>query len=168
MNTDKTLTNVFCENKKYPIWYFKEIKETNISYVIYNLLKETFVVEINKRKIVMTFGKNRKHEIECTQSCDDGLEFTSYETIEKAFREGKWFVITDKDTTEEFKEQYKVYKEGKVRKEEREFMIDMLNRAVELSKADDETKEKHYQEIKLMNDKKLKELTEILFSSFKK
>ena len=28
MNTDKTLTDLFCENKKYPIWYFKEIQET--------------------------------------------------------------------------------------------------------------------------------------------
>lgn len=167
MNTDKTLTDVFCENNKYPIWYFKEIEETTISYVIFNLLKETFVVEINNRKIVITFGKNRKHEIGCTQSCDEGLEFTSYETIEKAFREGKWFVITDKDTTDEFKKQYKIAKEERTKKEERAFMIEMLNRAVELSEVDAETREKHSQEIELMNDERLKELTEILFSSFK-
>lgn len=168
MNTDKTLRDKFASNiDGYPVWYYKQIKEIEVDDVIFNLLKETFVVELNGKKIVMTFGKNRKHEIGCTQSCNEGLDYTSYKTIRKAFTEGKWFRITEEDTTDEFKEQYNIDKDERYRQEERKFMIDMLNRAVELSEVDDATKEKHYQEIKLMSDEKLKELTEILFSQFK-
>jgi hypothetical protein len=116
MNTDKTLHNKFIESvgkNDNPIWYYKELQAVSIDYVIWNLLKETFVVEINGIKHEITFGKNRKNEIgqyikysDIEKSC-----LCSYEVINKGFNEGKWFIITEIDTAEDFKKQYNDKKE---------------------------------------------------------
>ena len=107
MNTDKTLDIEFANsiNEKYPIWYYKQLEETSIYYVLLNLLKNKFVVEIDGSKHEIMFGKNRKHEIWFTSRYDELSEvrLCSSEIIEKGFREGKWYIITDIDTTDEFK-----------------------------------------------------------------
>ena len=61
MNTDKTLTQEFINNNKYPIWFYKKLKEVNIDYVIAYMLTAKFVVDIEGEKYEITFGKNKKH-----------------------------------------------------------------------------------------------------------
>lgn len=170
MNTDKTLIEKFASNSHgYPIWYYKQIEEIEVDDVIFNLLKETFVVEVNGKKIVMTFGKNRKHEIGCTQSCDEGLDYTSYKTIRKSFMEGKWFRITEKDTTEEFKEDYRTKEEERKRISMREGRIDILTNAIDMvTSVQKEERDKHIAGLQDMSDEELEKLTEYLFNKFKR
>lgn len=170
MNTDKTLREKFGANlHDYPIWYYKQIEEIEVEDVIFNLLKETFVVELNGKKIVMTFGKNRKHEIGCTQSCNEGLDYTSYKTIRKAFTEGKWFRITEEDTTGEFKEDYKNKEAERKRISMREGRIDILATAIDMiTSIPKEERDKHIAGLRDMNDNELEKLSDILFSKLKK
>jgi len=165
MNTDKTLREKFGDNlHDYPIWYYKQLKEIDVEDVIFNLLKETFVVEINGKKIVMTFGKNKKHEIGCTQSCDEGLEYTSYKTIRRAFTEGKWFRITEEDTTDDFKEDYKIKEAERKRILIREVSIDILINAINmLTSISKEEKDRRIVGLQGMSDTELGKLTESLF-----
>lgn len=130
MNTDKTLNETFYNNYKseYPVWYYKKLEEIDVDDVIFNLLKYNFVVELNGKKISITFGKNENDEIGTTQACEEGLDYTSYETINKAFREGKWFKITNKDTTKKFKTEFEKKRSERLKKEYREAMIFMLSR----------------------------------------
>lgn len=130
MNTDKTLNETFYNNYKneYPIWYYKKLEEIDVDDVIFNLLKYNFVVELNGKKISITFGKNENDEIGTTQVCEEGLDYTSYETINKAFREGKWFKVTNKDTTNKFKTEFEKKRSERLKKEHREAMIFMLSR----------------------------------------
>lgn len=169
MNTDKTLRDKFVSNmNNYPIWYYKQLKKIDVDDVIFNLLRETFVVELNGKKIVMTFGKNRKHEIGCTQSCNEGLDYTSYKTIRKAFTEGKWFRITDEDTTDKFKEEFKIKEAERKRIKMRKSTIDILTRAIDMVKViSQEEKNRQIAGLKDMSDDELKELCEYLFSKFK-
>lgn len=168
MNTDKTLTERFCDRNEYPIWYYKELEEIDIDDVIFNLLKETFVVELNGKKITMTFGKNRKHEIGCTQSCQEGLDYTSYKTINKCFREGIWFRITNEDTTEEFKQEYKIKEAERKAKKMREYRIDILTNAINMVESvPQEERNRHIKGLQNMSDKELERLIEILFNQFK-
>lgn len=169
MNTDKTLKEKFGSTiNDYPIWFYKELDEVDISYVIFNLLKETFVVELDNKKIVMTFGKNRKHEIGCTQSCHEGLDYTSYTTIEKAFKEGKWFILSDNDTSDSFKEEYIKDLEEKQKIELRNGRIDILSSVIEkIPNTSDEEKLKTIESLKNMSDEELENLTDRLFKSFK-
>lgn len=170
MNTDKTLREKFGSNiNDYPVWFYKELEEVDISYVIFNLIKETFVVELNNKKIVMTFGKNRKHEIGCTQSCHEGLDYTSYTTIEKAFKEGKWFILSDKDTSDSFKEQYIKDTEERQKIELRNARIDILSSAIDrVPNTSDEEKRNAIDSLKDMSDEELEKLTDRLFKNFKK
>lgn len=170
MNTDKTLKEQFTSNTSdYPIWYYKQLEEIEVEDVIFNLLKETFVVELNNKKIVMTFGKNRKHEIGCAQSCDEGLDYTSYETIRKSFTEGKWFRVTGEDTSDEFKKDYRDKESERRRLSMRESRINILEKAIGIipSISIDE-KSTFISALQDMTDDDLKELTEAFFSKFKK
>lgn len=108
MNTDKTLNEKFLKRTDYPIWYYKELQAVGVDHVIWNLLKEPFVVEIDGAKHEITFGKNRKGEIgQCIRYDEMNKNtLTSYSVVEKGFREGKWFVITDTDTSEKSKVDY--------------------------------------------------------------
>lgn len=130
MNTDKTLNNTFYNNYKseYPIYYYKELEEIDVDDVIFNLLKYNFVVELNGKKISITFGKNENDEIGTTQICEEGLDYTSYETISRSFREGKWFKVTNKNTTKKFKAEFEKKRSERLKKEHREAMIFMLSR----------------------------------------
>ena len=130
MNADKTLNETFYNNYKneYPIWYYKKLEEIDVDDVIFNLLKYNFVVELNGKKISITFGKNENDEIGTTQSCEEGLDYTSYETISRSFKEGKWFKVTNKDTTKKFKTEFEKKRSERLKKEHREAMIFMLSR----------------------------------------
>jgi len=165
MNTDKTLREKFNSNRDdYPIWYYKQIEEIEVDEVILNLLKDTFIVEIDDKKITMTFGKNRKHEIGCTQSCNEGLDYTSYNTIRKAFTEGKWFRITKEDTTDKFKEEYKIKEIERKRISIREVNIGILTNAIsKIESIPQEERNRHIAGLQSMNDDELNELTESLF-----
>ena len=162
MNNDKTLINNFANKSKYPIWYYKQLESINIDDVIFNLLKDTFVVELNNKKIVIIFGKNRKHEIGCSQSCDRGLDYTSYETINRAFKEGVWYKVTDLDTTDEFKEQYKLEKEEYENEELRKRNIELITRVIrkDISEKDRNMFVEH------LNTLSVEELEEILNNFF--
>lgn len=129
MNTDKTLNDTFYNNykNKYPIYYYKELEEINVDDVIFNLLKYNFVVELNGKKISITFGKNENDEIGTTQACEEGLDYTSYETISRSFKEGKWFKVTNRNTSEEFKVEFEKKRLERLKKEHREAMIFMLS-----------------------------------------
>lgn len=130
MNTDKILNNTFYNNYKseYPIYYYKELEEIDVDDVIFNLLKYNFVVELNGKKISMTFGKNENDEIGTTQFCEEGLDYTSYETINRAFKEGEWFKVTNRNTSKEFKAEFEKKRSERLKKEHREAMIFMLSR----------------------------------------
>ena len=130
MNTDETLNETFYNNYKneYPIWYYKELDEIDVDEVIFNLLKYNFVVGLNGKKISITFGKNKNDEIGTTQACEEGLDYTSYETTNRAFKEGKWFKVTNKDTTKKFKTEFEKKRSERLKKEHREAMIFMLSR----------------------------------------
>lgn len=170
MNTDKTIREKFAINiNDYPIWYYKKIEEIEVDDVIFNLLKETFVVEINNKKIEITFGKNRKHEIGYSQRSNEELEYTSYETIRKAFKEGKWFRITEEDTTDDLKNEYREKEEERKRIALREGMIDILTTAINrVSSFTKEERDIHISGLQNMTDNELDKLTKALFSSFKK
>jgi len=146
------------------VWYCKQIEEVEVDEVIFNLLKETFIVELNNKKIEMTFGKNRKYEIGCTQSCNEGLDYTSYKIIRKAFKEGKWFRITEIDTTDEFKEDYKIKEAERERISMREVRINILTNAInKIESISQVEKDRHIVRLQSMNDDELKNLTESLF-----
>lgn len=127
MNTDKTIDQKFLKREEYPIWYYKELEEVDVSYVVLYMLTETFVVEIDGSKHEITFGKNRKHEIGQCIRYDDikNSNLSSYRVIDKGFRKGKWFRISEKDTTDEFKKNYVKRKEELTKKK-----IDKLNRDI--------------------------------------
>lgn len=133
MNNDKTLRAKFIENEDYPAWYFYELKEIEVDYVIWNLLKETFIVEIDGNKHEITFGKNRKNEIgQCIKYNDiksSGL--TSYNLIQKGFKDGKWFSISNTETTEEVKEEYCKRKAQYAQDEKEKFHKGTLKRIIE-------------------------------------
>lgn len=132
MNTDKTLNEKFAENKEYPIWYYKELKEVDISYIIWNLLKETFVVEIDGIKYEITFGKNRKGEFAQCITYNDikNSSLVSCEVIDRGFEEGKWFTISDTDTSNEFKSEFLKEKMEYEREEIVKYYKEILKNAI--------------------------------------
>lgn len=168
MNTDKTLNETFYNNYKseHPIYYYKELEEIDIDDVIFNLLKYNFVVELNGKKISMTFGKNENDEIGTTQFCEEGLDYTSYKTIDKAFREGKWFKVTNRNTSEEFKAEFGKKRLERLKKEYRETMIFMLSRLIKGYKG--MTREELEEELSEWSDKDLELCIDKLAENYKK
>jgi hypothetical protein len=77
-------------------WQCKELSEVDITYVIANLLKDKFVVEINGSKYDLSFGISNKDEIGWSYSAYPSSNFLSYEVLEYAFRNGNWFVVADR------------------------------------------------------------------------
>lgn len=128
MNTPDTLRNKFCDNNEFPIWYYKELEEISIAQVISDLITSSFVVEIDDSKHEITFAKNRKREIGQCIRYDDikNSNLCSFEVVREGFKKGKWFRITDKDTTEEFKAAYIERKEEHSRKEHLKTMRKIL------------------------------------------
>ena len=156
MNTDKSLREKFTyEKDKYPIWYYKELEPVDIDYVIMFLLTtDKFIVDIEGVKIEITFGKNKKNEIGNCTTWNDFKRFdrsmTSYETIQKAFTIGKWYLISDKDTTDEYKEKFRKEKEKYEKEYQRKEYLDILARFLEVNR-DKITKEEYEEAIKYLN-----------------
>ena len=81
-----------------PIWYYKKLLEVSVDYVIFNLLKEDFVVEINGEKHEITFGVNDNGEIGQSIRYDEhNTWLCSFEVISKGFKEGTWYIVTEDD-----------------------------------------------------------------------
>lgn len=166
MNTDKTLNDEFIKNTDYPIWYYKKLLEVDISYVICNLLKETFVVEINNSKHQIIFGKNKKGGLgQCIQYDDiKNSKLDSYEVIEKGFKEGKWFIIDSKDTSTEFKDNYrkekKKYKKYEAKQCYKRILNNIINYNEDLNR---EQKNKYIEEIESSSFEELEKLINLIF-----
>ncbi len=103
INTVKTLKTEFCNIAKNNLckWQTKVLQPVDVDYVIWNLLKENFVVEIDGHKYDITFGKNRKGEIGSSMTLYPSPAMCSYEVINKGFITGKWYRVTEKDLSQE-------------------------------------------------------------------
>lgn len=170
INTDKTLDNKFIERQtNHPIWYYKELEPVDVDYVIAYLLKETFVVEIEGSKHEITFGYNKEENYigQCIKYDDiKNSKLCSFEVIQKGFKKGKWFIITDKDTSEEFKTDYEQrkaeYQKEETEKWYRQGLINVIKEHKDLNK---EQKENCIQEIENASYEKLEELMKALFNN---
>jgi len=171
MNTDKTIRDKFTDNNPNPIWYYKELKSVDVDYVIFYLLKETFVVEIDGSKHEITFGKNRKGEIgQCIKYDDIGSSWLcSFEVINKGFRTGKWFTITDTDTSDEFKSDYNERKSKYEIESGKELYKSMLRNAIAHAKdMSEEQRSKFTQEIEESSYDKLENLVKTIMENLEK
>lgn len=171
MNTDKTLDDTFIKNTGHPIWYYKELKTVDIDYVIAYLLKETFVVDIDGSKHEITFGHNKKENYigQCIIYDDiENSNLCSFEVIEKGFREGKWFIVTDKDTSDEFKNDYNKRKAEHEKNSTKEMYKSMLKNAIDFTKdLSEEQRNKYIQEIENSSYEKLEKLMNTLMKNVK-
>jgi hypothetical protein len=92
----RTETKLYEEfgNKKHN-WQSKQLQAVDdLMYVIQNLLKKKFVVDIEGNKYDISFGVS-KGLIGYGWSSSPSPHLMSWEIIEKGFREGKWFVVLD-------------------------------------------------------------------------
>lgn len=169
MDNNELLRDTFMSCRDYPVWYYKKLEEVSLDYVIFNLIKETFVVELNNKKIVMSFKTNENGEICYAQSCDDGLEYTSYETIVRAFKQGSWYRILDADTSSVFKEEYEAGKKKSsndaLREQRIKLLTNALIRAKEVRKFDIKDIDKRISELNDLDDEELQSLINILMKN---
>lgn len=95
IRTEETLRKTFGKEKHN--WQTKELMPVeDLSYVISNLLKENFVVEIKGHKYDISFGKSTETgDISYSWSSSPSPHLTSWKIIEEAFRNGKWFVVEE-------------------------------------------------------------------------
>ena len=95
MRTTGTLRDEFSELNEQHDWQTKElIPVDDLSDVIPNLLKHKFVVEIEGHKYDLSFGYNAKEKyIGQSWSGSPSPQLTSVEILNKAFKEGKWFIV---------------------------------------------------------------------------
>lgn len=151
MNNEKTLNKKFVERNNHPVWYYKELEEVEIDYVIAYLLKETFIVDIDGSKHEITFGHNKKENYvgQCIKYDDiKNSNLTSYKVIQKGFREGTWYIITEKDTSDEFKQDYDKRKAQYEKEEIEKWYKDILSNVVKERKdLNDEQKNGYLQKI---------------------
>ena len=92
----------------------------------------------------------------------------SNKTINKCFREGIWFRITNEDTTEEFKQEYKIKEAERKAKKMREYRIEILTNAINMVESvPQEEKNRHIKGLQNMSGKELERLIGILFNQFK-
>lgn len=177
MNTDKTLTQKFCTKEDYPIWYYKKLYEVDINYVITYMLTDniSFVVDIQGDKYEIMFGKNKKNEIGQNIRYGDMIPKdrfrTSYKVINDAFKYGTWYIIDDKDTTEEYKSNYreelKKFKENEELECNKGILKNTVRSYAEDNKLSKENIENLYEEIDNLNLDKSREFIKILLSKFK-
>ena len=169
INTDKTLNNNFIERNEHPIWYYKQLESVEVDYVIAYLLKDKFVVEIDGSKHEVTFGHNKKENYigQCIKYDDiKNSKLTSYKVVRKGFIEGKWFIITNKDTTDEFKHDYDKRK-AEYHKQETEkwYRQGLTNVIKEHKDLNENQKNKCIEEIANASYEELESLMDSLFKS---
>lgn len=168
MHTEKDLTEQFIAKHDYPIWYYKELESVNVSYVIMNLLKEHYVVEIEGHKYGLTFGINKSDEIGSYILYDQfhRNSLSSYKILEKGFQNGKWFIVTENNTSEEFKDLYKtklnIYKEKEKRKDYKEILINFILSQDNLAQKE---KNRYITDINTYSDNIIEKLVNQLFKS---
>ena len=112
-----------------PVWYYKQLEEVSNDYVVFNLLRtDVFVLEMYGIKYEIRFVLNEDKEINVWTTYNDIEESTisSRELIESAFRSGKWYILTKKNTTKTFKKEFDKRKAEKERQEQREFYIRVI------------------------------------------
>lgn len=170
MNTDKTITNKFCERKDAPIWFYKQLYPTSVSDVVFNLLtNQSFVVDIDGCKHEITFGKNRKGEISICIRYDEicNSKLTSYDVVEQGFRKGKWYTISDIDTTNEYKEEYIKRKQIHEHNENRNIYIKILKNVVNSNEElSDEYKKQYITYLENATYEELEQLIKNLFNNY--
>ena len=134
MNTVKTLQEKFGEvrldDREYSILRNK-IEEVDIDFVILNLLRYDYVLDINGSKYDITFGLNKKTgEIgNFMNPYPNSNILMGSEVVEKGFKEGKWYYVTNEELDdEEFEKSKKEIEKLKEMKElkDRELFIDNL------------------------------------------
>jgi phosphoribosylformylglycinamidine (FGAM) synthase PurS component len=138
--------------------------------VIPYILKEDFVVEINGIKHEITFGKNRKGEIWQTIKYSDieNSNLRSYEVVRKGFTEGKWYTITDIDTSDEFKADYDRREEEYERNSVKEMYISILTNCInDSSKISEEDKGVYIKDLESKTYEELEELFGVLMKNTK-
>ncbi|MBD5589334.1 hypothetical protein [Clostridium botulinum] len=170
IHTEETINKKFVERNEYPIWYYKELESVDVDCVIFYLLKKTFVVDIDGSKHEITFGKNNKGEIvQCIKYGDiKNSKLCSYAVIEKAFKEGKWFVITDKNTSDDFKKDYNKRKAEFKKEESKEFYRDILKNAIRgMKELSEEDKNRHMEFLDNTSYEELGKLFDSLMSNAK-
>lgn len=134
MNTKETLNKKFLAERSDDCEYSilrNRIEKVDIDFVILNLLKYDYVLEINESKFDITFGLNKKSgEIgNFIKPYPNSNLLMDGNIIEKGFKEGKWYYVTDeKLNNEEFqknKKEIKVLKKKEELKHRSDF-LDML------------------------------------------
>ncbi|APH20872.1 TPA: hypothetical protein ACXDAY_002225 [Clostridium botulinum] len=170
MNTEETINKKFVERNEYPIWYYKELESVDVDYVIWNLLKKKFVVETEGSKHEILFGKNKDDEIGQYIRYDEikNSNLTSYKVVERGFREGKWFIITDKNTSDEFKADYNKRKAEFKKEESKEFYRHILKNAIRsMKELSEEDRDKHMQFLDNTSYEELEKLFDTLMKNTK-
>lgn len=151
MNNEKTLNKKFIERNNHPIWYYKELQEVEIDYVIAYLLKETFIVDIDGSKHEITFGHNKNENYigRCIRYDDiKNSNLCSFEVVRRGFKEGKWFIVTENDTSDEYKTDYDKRKEQYKKQEEEQLYKEILSDVIKEHKdLNDEQKSGYLQKI---------------------
>lgn len=97
MNKEKHIIDDFVKgSKQLRAWQMYVLEEVPLTYVINNLLKEKFVVEIEEEKYDIMFGIYEDSGIGFSNSIYPSKCISSYDLIEKGFKNGKWYIITNK------------------------------------------------------------------------
>ena len=106
VNTEDSLMADFCsfankKNKNKPLsWRTHKLKEVDITYVIWYLVKKTFAVEIDGYKYDMKFCLNNEGEIGYNITFLGSPSIGSYNIIERGFKVGKWYEILNEELSD--------------------------------------------------------------------
>lgn len=137
INTEDSLRDDFCsfvnkEIKNKPLsWRTHKLKEVDITYVVWYLVKKTFAVEIDGHKYDIKFGLNKEGEIGYSITFLGSPSLGSYETIERGFKEGVWYEILNEELSDNEKEDIKKAIEERERREHIAFLMDRFNLSIE-------------------------------------
>lgn len=132
MCKSEMLSGINSELSTYPIWYYKKIYPVDIDYVVCNLLKKVFVVEIDKTKYEIRFESTEDFIINKNiKNIDPQNPYLSpCSIVEKGFMKSKWFVVSDEDTTVEVKLEFikntDIYKKQECIELHKKFLISFI------------------------------------------
>lgn len=90
---------------------------------------------------------------------------TSYEVIQQGFKSGQWYITTEKDTTEEYKINYKNKKDKYVKKKTSEFYRKCLKNSID---SFDISKDKKTEYKKTINNSSYEDLEMYMSTLFNK
>ena len=116
---------------RYPIWYYKKLSPISIDTVVFKILSERFVVEIDSVKYGLEFYRSEEYGMQMKYEYDDLADkkiISSHEILEKAFREGAWYQVLKSNTSKEFKEEYREIRYEKEKNDLIRFLSKMLDK----------------------------------------